>query len=421
MPEQQPKAFTLIKRGFYTGIGLSIGIAPLLIIALFYFKSKNVSPQYIFDKAIGVLITPDEILPTTMAPNFLAANNPFAKSAYIMPNVRNEVTVRTVLELAKAIAKANSKGGNTLINLEPGTYKLKRTLDIRADHIILKSSTGRPEDVIIEGTGMSKKSKVKNLIRVLGKHFVLSSITLQKSGHHLIQIAGEHNADNPVIRDCILLDAYQQMVKVSYDIQNKPEVSSDFGLVENCTFTYTAGIGPNHYIGGIDAHGSNGWVVRGNKFKDIASPSKKIAEHAIHFWNNTHNIIIENNLIENSDRGIGFGLGSKHKNMVYSNLGGIIRNNTIIHTDSDDPFADTGIALERSPQTIISNNNIWLGHDYRRAIEYRFPLTKNVLIKGNITNKAISSRNGGKAKLKSNNTDADLVDILSAYKESRLQ
>ena len=287
MPEQHSTAFNYIKRGFYTGVGFSLGVAPILIIGLFFVKSKSVSPQDIFNKALDILITREETLPEKMAPNFLTANNPYINLEYNFPKLGNEVTVRTVSELVKAIAIANREGG-TLISLEPGIYTLKRTLDIRADNIILRSSTGRPEDVIIQGTGMSKRSKVKNLIRVIGKYFVLSGITLQKSGHHLIQVAGEYDADNPVIRDCILLDAYQQMIKVSYDMENEPETSSDFGLIENCTFKYTAGIGPNYYIGGIDAHGANGWLVRGNKFKDIASPSVQVAEHAIHFWNNTH-------------------------------------------------------------------------------------------------------------------------------------
>jgi len=408
-------AIAYVKKGLFIGIGFSFGIMPLLIIALFITKSKNITPQFILDKAISLVYTRDEKLPDEMAGNFTEIKNPYLESEYKFPSAIKEVTIKSVNELVKEVSKANVTKGNIILSLESGTYTLKRTIDIRADHIIITSKTGNPEDVIIQGTGMSKNSKVKNLIRVLGKNFVLSGITLQKSGHHLIQIAGEHDADSPVIRNCILLDAYQQMIKVSYNIAGTPEISSDYGLIENCTFQYTAGIGPHYYIGGIDAHGANGWLVRGNKFKDIASPSEQIAEHAVHFWNNTHNNIVENNLIEDSDRGIGFGLDSKHENLVYSNLGGEIKNNTIMHSDNNDPFADTGIVIERSPNTIISNNNIWLGHSYSRAIEYRFPLTKNVIIKGNVTNKSISSRNGGDAILEKNKTDANYEDILENY------
>jgi hypothetical protein len=51
--------------------------------------------------------------------------------------------------------------------------------------------------VVISGCGMRKTKRVHNLIRVSAKHFTLDGITLQQAGNHLIQIAGEQNADFP--------------------------------------------------------------------------------------------------------------------------------------------------------------------------------------------------------------------------------
>ncbi len=96
--------------------------------------------------------------------------------------------------------------------------------------------------------------------------FSSSDVTLQRSRWHLIQIAGEANADYPVVKNCILRDAYEQMLKVTLDPAN-PTVTSDNGLVENCIFEYTAGVGPQYYIGGIDAHGAKNWVVRETHFE----------------------------------------------------------------------------------------------------------------------------------------------------------
>ncbi|MBC8386422.1 MAG: right-handed parallel beta-helix repeat-containing protein, partial [Gammaproteobacteria bacterium] len=152
-------------------------------------------------------------------------------------------------------------------------------------------------------------------------------------------------------------------------------------------------------------------------FKNISSPKKNVAQYAIHLWNNANNNLVENNLIEDCDRGIGFGmrLNSSSQNIAYSNLGGVIRNNTIIHSDNDNPFSDTGIGLEDSALTLIENNKIWLGHNYPNAIEYRFSSTTGVIIHGNITNKKISSRNGGVADVFDNITDADLETILAEH------
>ena len=108
----------------------------------------------------------------------------------------------------------------------------------------------------------------------------------------------------------------------------------------------------------------------------------------------------------------------KRQNILYSNRGGVIRGNTIIHSDNNDPFADTGIVLEDSSMTLVENNKIWLGHDYPRAIEYRFPSTQYVIIRGNITNKKISSRGGGSADVYDNITDASLETILAEYIQS---
>lgn len=327
------------------------------------------------------------------------------------PPELKHITVNTAAQLKHEIINANEYGGYVSLHLEDGLYQLDSTLAVKADYISILSKSGHPENVIIQGSE-TKNAGTPVLIKVYADHFSIDGITLRNAGFHLLQIAGEYRADYPVIRNCIFQDSYQQLVKITFGREN-PETSSDFGIIENSTFQYTTGIGPNYYIGGIDAHGINNWIIRNNKFKDIASPKKSVAEHAIHLWNNSSNNLVENNLIEDCDRAIGFGMG-KAKNSPdasSSNRGGIIRGNTITHSDNNDPFADTGIILEDSPGTLIENNRIWLKHHYPNAIEYRFPSTNNVIIRNNVTNKNIVSRNGGKAKLTNNITNAKFKDI----------
>jgi hypothetical protein len=308
-------------------------------------------------------------------------------------------TVQTAAELQSAVAAANSAGGNRTILLRNGTYTLSDTIYINAPNVTIASEGGVRENVVIQGDAMSSTAKVGNVIRVAASNFQLSGVTLQKSGWHLIQIVGESNADNTIIRNCILRDAYQQMVKVSNN-PSTPAITGDGGLVENCLFEYTAGIGPQYYIGGIDAHGSKNWIVRNNVFRSIISPSSSVAEFAVHFWDGSANNTVERNVIVNCDRGIGFGMDAK------GNTGGIIRNNMIYHAANAGSFADAAIALIESPSTQVYNNSIFMENSFSWGIEYRFATTTGVLIANNLSNKPIMLRDGASGSVSKNVSNA---------------
>lgn len=310
------------------------------------------------------------------------------------------VTVGSVAELHSAINAANSAGGNRTIMLKDGTYSINDTIYVNAPNISIVGASGNRQNVVIQGDAMSSSARILNVIRVAASNFKLQDVTVQKSGWHLIQIVGEENADSPVIRNCILRDAYEQMVKVSFNAAT-PSVTADNGLVENCIFEYTAGVGPQYYIGGIDAHGAKNWVVRNNTFRSIISPSGSVAEFAVHFWNGSANNTVEKNLIVNCDRGIGFGMEGK-----TPNNGGIIRNNMIYHAANAGQFADTGIALVESPNSQVYNNTIIMDNSFPWAIEYRFASTSGVLIANNLSNKPVTSRDGATGTVSKNISNA---------------
>jgi hypothetical protein len=309
------------------------------------------------------------------------------------------INVGTVNELKNAIAYANSSGGSKTILLQDGTYSLIDTLYVNASNVTVAGLSGAREKVVIQGDAMSNSAKVGNIFRVAGSNFEIRDVTIQKCRWHIIQIVGESNADYPVIKNCVLRDSYQQMLKVTLDSRNA-SVTSDNGLVENCIFEYSAGIGPQYYIGGIDGHGVKNWIVRNNTFRSIISPGGGVAEFAVHLWNGSANNTVEKNLIVNCDRGIGFGMDG------CGNTGGIIRNNMIYHAANKGQFADTGIALTESPDSKVYNNSIFMQNDFPWAIEYRFNSTRNVLIANNLTNKAIQIRDGATGTVTSNVTNA---------------
>jgi hypothetical protein len=302
------------------------------------------------------------------------------------------VVVSNASELAAAVDNANS-GGDKEIILTNGTYTLDDALGIWADGVTVRSQSGQRGNVIIRGQGMY--GGVTHIFNVAGTNFTARNMTIGWVSEHAIQIWGNNNSSNTLISNLRIVDTFQQMVKISYEPSNPN--SSEKGVMQYCLLEYSAGIGPQYYIGGIDGHQCKNWTVRNNTFKNIRSPSEDVAEHAIHFWSNSEGTLVENNVIINCDRGIGFGLGSS------GHSGGIIRNNFIYH-DSSEGFADVAIGLENAVNAWVYNNTIYMEHSYPNAIEYRFPGTKGGIIKNHLCNKAITSRDGGSADVFNNTT-----------------
>ena len=311
----------------------------------------------------------------------------------LLPGQSSAVTVSTVAGLVQAVEDANS-GGDKEILIEDGIYTLNSALVIRSDGVTVRSVSGNRSAVTVKGTGMN--GGVSHIFLVEADNFTVRDMTLRDVYYHAIQM--QPYAQAPTMINLHILDTYEQMIKVAFDF-NQPDIHSDNGLVEDCLFEYSAGIGPQYYIGGVDAHHARDWVIRGNTFRNIRSPGRQIAEHAIHFWSDSRNTLVERNTIINCDRGIGFGLNDR------GHIGGIIRNNMIYH-DSSEGFADVAIGLESASDAQVYNNSIYQEHTYPNAIEYRFTTTTGVLIANNLTNKAIAERDGASATLSSNVTDA---------------
>lgn len=307
-----------------------------------------------------------------------------------------EVIVSTVGALVKAVK--NARAGDTIV-LEDGTYKLHEAgvnmIWVSTPRLTVRSRSGDREKVILEGKGMQDEA-VGWIFNVNARRFTVRDMTLQKVRNHAIQT--QVDVDHTVIRNLIIRDTGEQMVKVAYDPARQGH-SSDHGVMEGCLLEYSAGVGPQQYIGGIDAHNARNWIVRDNTFKGIKSPGGEPAEHAIHFWSDSRNTLVERNLIINCDRGIGLGLGQR------GHLGGIIRNNMIYHERRDpEGLGDVAIGLESALNAWVYNNTIFMEHGYPRGIEYRWGGTRGVRIINNLTNKPIASRDGGRAVVRSNVT-----------------
>jgi len=153
----------------------------------------------------------------------------------IAPHTTNaDVIVSSVSELIDAVADANMGGDKTII-VEDGTYTLDDMLGIVVDGVTVRSSSGNRDDVTIRGEGMN--GSVSHIFNVTGSDFTVSDLTLGWVANHAIQIQGNENAHRPLIQNLHIVDAYEQMIKVSYN--SSSDNSSDNGIVENCLFEYS--------------------------------------------------------------------------------------------------------------------------------------------------------------------------------------
>lgn len=317
-------------------------------------------------------------------------------NVFAQPNI---VTVSSIKQLKQVFAQLTHSSAPTTILIAAGRYKVTdKRLVLPRGNIKLIGATGNPKDVIFDGGGM--ENGVGFLFDVSYSHVTISGITLRGVKNHLIQVRAERGASHFTLTNSILQDAREQLLKISASNETDSPYAES-GVVSGCLFEYTAGIGPQFYIGGINCHRCRNWLVEGNVFKNIASPEKRVAQHAIHFWRRSENTTVRNNIIINSDRGIGFGLGFSD----MDHKGGVIHENFILNQGIKSHLsADVGIVLESAQNTVISNNTIQLLNNYPNAIEYRFSSSFNNTIIGNHTNKLIKERDNGEAKLIDNNT-----------------
>ena len=129
------------------------------------------------------------------------------------------------------------------------------------------------------------------------------------------------------------------MLKVSADhsMPDGEKVGADHGVVSHSVFEFPLGAAQQHYTGGIDAHFAANWRIHDNTFRNIRSPEKRLAEHAIHFWRGSSDTIVERNMIFNADRGIGFGQGMPSLQLGVSSQYAMLRSLLIVRNRVDCP------------------------------------------------------------------------------------
>jgi hypothetical protein len=189
----------------------------------------------------------------------------------------------------------------------------------------------------------------------------------------------------------------------------------DSSTIECCAIELSD-VGRTHirdqcYTGGIDVHQAQGWLVRRNRIAGFWCDDG-LSEHGIHFWKGCRDTVVEENLILDCARGIGFGLGSSGDARVYpddpypgvgykGHIDGVIRNNFVAAGRaalfaSPDGF-DTGIGLEQAYGAAVLHNTVASTQPpLSSSIEWRFP-NSVIELANNLATSLLLARDGGSA------------------------
>lgn len=311
--------------------------------------------------------------------------------------VSAEVVVHTVAQLVAAVNNTQSGGDRTIL-IADGTYSLDGAyLRIAVNDVTVRSQSGNRKNVILDGNYQTTE-----IFQIVASNVTIANLTLKRAYYHPIHAmaTSSHDVENTLISNVHIIDPGQQAIKINQDSAKTHSVNN--GKVTGSKIELTAAgrakvweINGSCYTGGVDAHHADSWAVEDNEIRGFWCAGS-LAEHGVHFWSDSSNTIVQRNLIVDCDRGIGFGLGGSRHN------GGIIRNNMIYH-GPDHGYSDVGIGLESASGAQVYNNTIFHEHSYPNAIEYRFAESNNLTIVNNLTNRSITSRDGGSTLLLANN------------------
>jgi hypothetical protein len=285
--------------------------------------------------------------------------------------------------------------------LRAGRYRVgdPAGLELARPGLTLRSRSGNPRSVVIEG-GYGPSA----LVRVAASGVTLAEVTLTHARDHLVHAVppeGRGSIERLRLHRVRLVDSGEQFVKVNPNASRTGWVHRS--RVECSSFRMTAAGRQNIerafgcYTGGIDAHGARGWRIRRNRFEGIYCEDGEVAEHAVHFWRRSRDTLVENNLIVNCSRGIGFGLTADGDD---GHTGGVIRRNAVV---ADVRQYDTGIELANAAAVRVLHNTVAETPIASRAfssLDVRFPRTSG-LIANNLVGR-VTFRDGGRARLARN-------------------
>ncbi len=328
------------------------------------------------------------------------------------------VAVDSELELWHAV---NTATPGTTILIANGTYNLAAQdyyLWIDTPGVTLRSASGNREGVILDDNYQGTET-----ITIAASNVTIADLTLRRAKTHPIHVVSTDSDDtlNTLIYNVYISDPGQQGIKINphaarIHFTDDGEIAcsrielTDAGRAKVWEFNGSC------YTGGVDAHGSQGWVIRDNHIEGFWC-EQGLSEHAIHLWTGSRDTLVERNSLVDNARGVGFGLLQSGSGRTYSDdpcpgiagyidhYAGVIRNN-FVSASRAELFAsqagfDCGICLAQACDARVLHNSVVSTSAPFSSIEWRFANTR-AEITNNLLSHNLRARDGANASLAGN-------------------
>ncbi len=321
----------------------------------------------------------------------------------------------------------NNSEANTTFVFANGTYALNGAfLWISATGVTLRSASGNPADVVLDGGYQSTE-----VVTVSASDVTVAELTIRRAYTHGIHVTSSDNADTVDVNiyRVHVEDSREQAIKIN---PNGSGHYTDRGQVACSRLTLSDTGRPQInpfaggcYTGGVDAHQARDWVIRDNHIEGFWC-SSGLSEHGVHMWRGSRDTIVERNIFLNNARAVGFGLSEFGSPRTYSDspcpaagssyvghYGGVVRNNFIVANrqelfDSAGGF-DAGIAFWYSCNAKAVHNSIVSTGPNFSSIEWRFATSTGIEITNNIVTHPLRARGGASGTQDGNLESASLT------------
>jgi len=268
------------------------------------------------------------------------------------------IRVENVTQLFAA-AEQVSPGGT--IMLADGFYAMPRYFELHTDNVTLRSATGQRDSVILDGTH-SQHGELVGVSRCTG--VTIADLTIQNIKWNGFKINSNLHATRVTIRNCVIHNIWQRGVKgPAMDEQDRGHVWPTDCCIEYCLFyndrpkayaddpADTPDNFGGNYIGGIDAMHARGWVIRDNVLSGIHGRTGE-GRGAIFLWNESHDCVVERNIIIDCDCGICLGNPSRRPDTPWHARRCLVRNNFVTRC------GETGVLAAHTRDCRVIHNTI---------------------------------------------------------------